>query len=132
MSAAIETFLDQTLEHQRLLTECLERIEENTEVQQPQRSDFSTAQRVEDSSEDDLFCELTHLRAGILQEIELYSSVIAKAEASGLFETRSVCEGLKSDKSSMAAWLEVRTSLNDQLGGHGARTQLGSRELSPA
>lgn len=121
ISAAIETFLEQTLEHQRLLAECLGRIEEQSEVQEPQRSDFSTMtiQRLEDPPEDDVLRELAHLLACILQEIELYSSVIAAAEASGLFETRSVCEGVQSDKSSMAAWLEERTSSKDQLGGHG-------------
>ncbi|MGV2289685.1 DUF892 family protein [Trinickia sp. YCB016] len=119
ISAAIEAFLEQTLEHQRLLAECLGRIEENSEVQEPQRSDFSTSQRLEDPPEDDVLRELAHLLAFILQEIELYSSVIATAEASGLFETRSVCEGVQSDKSSMAAWLEVRTSSKDQLRGHG-------------
>ena len=119
ISAAIETFLEQTLEHQRLLAECLGRIEEQSEVQEPQRNDFSTIQCLEDAPEDDVLRELTHLLACILQEIELYSSVIATAEASGLFETRSVCEGVQSDKSSMAAWLEVRTSSKDQLRGHG-------------
>nr|WP_217497426.1 transposase [Trinickia violacea] len=47
--------------------------------------------------------------------IALYSSVIATAEASGLFETRSVCEGVQSDKSSMAAFEEVRPSSNAVL-----------------
>lgn len=119
ISAAIETFLEQTLEHQRLLAECLGRIEEQSEVQEPQRSVCSTIHRLEDPPEDDVPRELAHLLACILQEIELYSSVIDTAEASGFFETRSVCEGVQSDKSSMATWLEVRTSSRDQLGGYG-------------
>jgi len=37
-------------------------------------------------------------------------------ELGSLFETRSVFEGIQSEKSSIAAWLEVRTSSIDQPG----------------
>lgn len=114
ISAVIETFLVKTLEHQRLLAGCLARIEERTEAQQPQTSDVSALQGSEEPSTGDVSRELTNLRARMLQEIALYSSVIARAEASGLFETRFVCEGVQSDKSSMAAWLAVRTSSKEQ------------------
>lgn len=76
----------------------------------------STGQRPENPSAENLLPELSNLRAYILHEIDLYSSVIITAEASGFFETKFVCEGVMSDKSSMAAWLEMRTSLNDQFG----------------
>lgn len=116
VSAAIETFLAKTVEHQRLLTECLSRIEERAEVPQPDEMICSAGQRLENPPAENLLHELSNLRACILREIDLYSSVIATAEASGFFETRFVCERVRSDKSSMAAWLELRTSLNDQSG----------------
>ncbi|WP_205710157.1 DUF892 family protein [Paraburkholderia silviterrae] len=114
ISAVIEAFLAKTLEHQRLLAECLARIEEKTEVPQPKTNDVSRVPSPEERSTGDVPRDLTHLRARMLQEITLYSSVIATAEASGLFETRFVCEGVQSDKSSMAAWLEVCTSSNEE------------------
>lgn len=114
--AEIEISLAKTVENQRLLAECLARIAEKTEVPLPQAMDCSTALRLEDPSAENVLRELSHLRTGILQEIERYSCVIATAEVSGFFQTRLVCEGGRSDKLSMAAWLEQRASLNDQPG----------------
>ncbi|QBR04460.1 DUF892 family protein (plasmid) [Paraburkholderia pallida] len=114
LSAAIEALLAKTLEHQRLLAECLARIEERTHIQQPQEGDFLTSQYPGDPSTEDAHRGLAHVRTCIRQEIELYPSVIASAETGGFFETRFVCEGIQAEKSSMATSLEALTSSCDQ------------------
>ncbi|WP_167760328.1 DUF892 family protein [Paraburkholderia pallida] len=114
LSAEIEAFLAQTLEHQRLLAECLARIEDRTQIQQPQGADFWPSQYQADPSMEDAHRGLAHVHTCKIQEIELYPSMIVAAESGGFFETRFVCEGIQAENASMAASLEALTSSCDR------------------
>jgi len=105
LATLIEGCLLQTLDQQRLLVECLRRIGDGGQIARLANADFAVVLQPADQSADDALHDLAHLRALILQEIDLYSSVIAAAESSGFFETRLVCEEILVQKTSMAAWL---------------------------
>lgn len=108
--ATVEDFLSRTLEHQDRLVGCVARIEESTPMQLPERSDLAELSNPEHSGTKDLFREFAHVRKCLSQEIELYSKIIATAEAGGFFETRFICESIHSEKSSMAAWFGLHAS----------------------
>jgi len=112
LASPIKVCLTQTLEQQRLLGECVRRIEDGSrQISHSTEADLAAMQPAPaDESADDVRHDLAHMRALILREIDLYSSGIAAAESSGFFETRLVCEAILSQKSSMAAWLSERAS----------------------
>lgn len=117
-SATVENFLSRTLEHQDMLAGCVARIEESTRMLLPERSDPVEPSSPEHSGTKDLSRELAHVRKCLSQEIELYSKIIATAEAGGFFETRFICEGIQSEKSSMVAWLRLHASHREPPGLH--------------
>jgi ferritin-like metal-binding protein YciE len=111
LASPINACLTQTLDQQRLLGECLRRIEDGSHVAHLATADFTALQQAPaDQSADDVAHDLARVRALILSEMDLYASGIATAESSGFFETRLVCEEILSQKSSMAAWLSERAS----------------------
>jgi ferritin-like metal-binding protein YciE len=114
--SAIEACLQQSLDQQRLLGECLRRIEGDGQV--PRSNNVLPAavqQSEEDQSTDDAHDDLSRVRALILQEMDVCSSCIAAAESSGFFETKLACERILSQKSAMAARLSRDDSSHANL-----------------
>ncbi|MPW21565.1 hypothetical protein GCT13_33020 [Paraburkholderia sp. CNPSo 3157] len=72
-------------------------------IQRSTIAGFAVMQQQSADSADDEFRDLVHVRALILAEIDLYGLGIATAESGGFFETRLICEGILSQKSSMVA-----------------------------
>ncbi len=91
-----------------MLRECLHRIEDGEHTPRLLANGGVTEiQRPSGQSEDDALRDLSHVRALVLAEIDLYHSGIATAEASGFFETRFVCEGILTQKALMTEWLSL-------------------------
>ena len=110
LATPINAFLTQTLDEQRMLRECLQRIEDGEHTPRLlANAGFAAIQQPRDQSEDDALHELAQVRALIFEEIDLYHSGIATAESSGFFETRFVCEGILMQKSLMTEWLSLHT-----------------------
>ncbi|WP_133646423.1 DUF892 family protein [Paraburkholderia flava] len=114
LAGPVTACLTQTLDQQRMLAECLRRIDNGTPLPPSSQAD-STAVRPlsadrSNQSTDDAVHELTRIHVLVLQEIDVYSSGIATAESGGFFETRLVCEGILLQKSTMAAWLSRATN----------------------
>jgi hypothetical protein len=104
----IESFLTQTLDQQRLLLECISRIGDGEVSSGSLKGSFTVMHHcASDQPVYDVLHDLALARTLTLEDIELYSSVIESAESGGFFETRHVCEGLLSQKSSMADWLSL-------------------------
>jgi ferritin-like metal-binding protein YciE len=110
LAAAMDAFLTQTLDQQRVLRECLQRIEDGEHTPRLLANGGLAANlRPAGQSGDDALRDLAHVRALILEEIDLYHSGILIAESSGFFETRFVCEGILTQKSLMSEWLSLHT-----------------------
>ena len=107
-ATAIDAFLTCTLDQQRVLRECLLRIEGGERAPGLSAHEgIATVTIPAVQSQDDALHFLAHVRALILEEIDLYHSGIAIAECSGFFETRFVCEGILTQKSLMKEWLSL-------------------------
>jgi ferritin-like metal-binding protein YciE len=123
--------LDETLEHRRLIGNCIKRIEGKTDendVSSPtpmpnlptiRETDVAGPPASPDANLERLYQELT-------LEIASYTSVVAAAESAGFFETRLVCDSILSHKSSMANWLL------DRLPPRGELALARTRPLPPA
>ena len=111
LATPIAAFLTQTLDEQRMLGECLQRIEDGEHTPRLlANAGFAAIQQPGDQSEDDAPHQLAHVHALILEQIDLYHCGIATAESCGFFETRFVCEGILTQKSLMTEWLSLHTS----------------------
>jgi ferritin-like metal-binding protein YciE len=106
---SIDALLAQTLDQQRMLRECLKRIDDGEPTSKRSTAGSAAVARPAGQSENDLLHDLAEVRALTVQEIELYHSGIAAAESSGFFETRFVCEGILTQKSLMIEWLARQT-----------------------
>ncbi|CAB3759689.1 DUF892 family protein [Paraburkholderia solisilvae] len=107
LASTIDACLKQTLDQQRLLVDCMHRIEGEGHISRLGNAnlpaDMQPAQS--DRPGDDEPDELASVRALTLQEIDIYTSCIATAESSGFFETKLACEGILSQKFALVAWL---------------------------
>lgn len=115
LATPVQSFLAQTIDEQRVLCECLHRIDDFKQTPRSfaKEGDVSSREPA-GQSEDDALQDLDHLHALILEGIDLYHSGIETAESSGFFETRFVCEGILTQKSLMTEWLSLHTPSQTQ------------------
>ncbi|TDG03700.1 hypothetical protein E1N52_33520 [Paraburkholderia guartelaensis] len=114
-SEPVEAFLSTALVHQSLLSQCLLRIDGTTEPRRLSEDENPEEDNREDLTGLHVSGELIHLRSSVLQQIELLSSVIDAAESTGFFETKLVCEGILTEKASLASKLAAMISVEDAL-----------------
>jgi ferritin-like metal-binding protein YciE len=102
----LEGRLKETLDQQRLLAECLCRIDGESKTRAT-NEELSEDDKLASANEaqGNVLHEMARIRALIRQEIAVYSSCIVTAESSGFFETRLACEAILFQKSELAACL---------------------------
>lgn len=107
LAGPIQACLKQTLDQQRLLIDCMHRIEGEGHISRLGNGNLPVDIQPSPPGQpsDDESDELAGVRTLTLQEIDIYTSCIATAESSGFFETRLACEGILSQKFALAAWL---------------------------
>ncbi|MEX3630182.1 MAG: hypothetical protein VB138_12660 [Burkholderia sp.] len=101
----METLLAQTIEHQKLLGQSVMRIEDTGTPSRSDMPDAAAGQASPEAADGPRSPALLDLRDAILREVDLYSELIETAEATGFYETKCVCEGILSRKSSTVEWL---------------------------
>ncbi|MFC7633767.1 DUF892 family protein [Paraburkholderia humisilvae] len=103
----MEICVNETLDQQRLLIECLRRIDGDGETVRAINEDLPVGGQhaLANEPHGDALREMARVHALTLQEIDVYSECIATAESSGFFETRSTCEAILLRKSAIAACL---------------------------
>ncbi|GAB7521292.1 DUF892 family protein [Paraburkholderia sp. 2C] len=103
----MEICLNATLDQQRLLVECLRRINGGGETVRAINVDLpvSAEHALAAESDGDALHEMARVHALTLKEIDVYSACIATAESSGFFETKFTCEAILLQKFAMAAYL---------------------------
>ncbi|MEP9327144.1 hypothetical protein PPMP20_29015 [Paraburkholderia phymatum] len=108
VATAIDAFLSRTLDQQWVLLEWLHRIEDDEHAPRLSANGGIVAiPRSAIQSENNALHDLAHVRALILEEIDLHHSGIAIVKSSGLFETKFVCEVILTQKSLMSEWLSL-------------------------
>ncbi len=101
----METLLTQTIEQQRLLGQSVMRIEDIGTPAGDAVSEIPAMPAGPAAGDDRQSPSLINLRDALLREVDFYADLIETAEATGFFETKWVCEGILSQKSSTIAWL---------------------------
>lgn len=101
----METLLVRTIEHQKLLGQSVMRIEDTGTPNRSDMPDAAAGQSGPKAPDGPRSPALLDLRNAIRREVDLYSDLIEIAEATGFYETKWVCEGILSEKSSTIEWL---------------------------
>ncbi|MEI7294435.1 hypothetical protein WCQ02_20025 [Paraburkholderia tropica] len=114
-SEPVKAFLSTALVHQSLLSQCLSRIDGTSEPRRLSENENSGEENRGDIIGLHVSGELIQLRSSVLQQIELLCSVIDAAESTGFFETKLVCEGILTEKASLASRLAAMISVEDAL-----------------
>lgn len=110
-ASVLEARLRETRERQRLIGDCIVRIEGGIPVRRFKDGDSAGRQPTEPAqTESNVDHDLACLRTAISRESDVYVSAIAAAESGGFFETRLVCEANLRQTYPMAAWLSERVS----------------------
>jgi ferritin-like metal-binding protein YciE len=107
ISERIDADLTDALANQKSLAICLKRIDGSDALLQTIPDDPGDAIETDSiaQTEENVAKDLASLIALKHSEIASYTSLIAIAEASGFFETKSVCEGVLRRHVAMADWL---------------------------
>lgn len=108
----METLLAQTIEHQQLLGQSVMRIEDTRTASHNDMPDAAAQASFEAADDERQSPVLRDLRDAILREVDLYAELIETAEATGFYETKWVCEGILSQKSSTIEWLGTAARQN--------------------
>lgn len=115
VSVAIEEFLSRTQAHQALLDQCLLRIDGIPEPGQPREDEYEQENDGEKFAGSNVMNELARLHVNMLHQIELLTSTIDSAEATGFFESKLVCEGILEEKLLMMNRISTIISGEDLL-----------------
>jgi ferritin-like metal-binding protein YciE len=107
----IDADLMDALANQKSLAICIKRIDGNDALLQTLPHELSGAiETGSTETPEHIAGDLASLIALKHREIESYTSLIEIAEASGFFETKSVCEVIVRQQAAMADWLQTRIS----------------------
>lgn len=108
----MKNLLTQTIEQQRLLGQSVMRIEDTGTPAGDAVPEAPATPAGPAAGDDRQSPSLIELRDALLREVDFYADLIATAEITGFFETKWVCEGILSQKSSTVAWLGTASRPN--------------------